>query len=193
MGYTEENKFEVVCQKCKIVIQRKNIYNHERSHHRGKEFQCPKCPKSYKHKQSLEIHMENHSEIKREIPCPHLDCHKIFEKYIPLTNHLNKIHGHKIEFHSEELVCGGCAKSKKEKKDRCCKRSDKSPEDIEGAVRRRFSRKFDNMPTVNMNLVKQYKKKNCFQYELSIEMKTNSKRDQITLIKMLKPNLYKPE
>ena len=60
--------------------------------------------------------MENHSSIKREIPCPHLDCHKIFEKYIPLTNHLNKIHGHKIEFHSEELVCGGCAKSKKEKK-----------------------------------------------------------------------------
>ena len=54
--------------------------------------------------------------------------------------------------------------------DKCCKRNDKSPEDIEGAVRRRFSRKFDNMPTVNMNLVKQYKKKVCFQYELSIKM-----------------------
>uniref|UniRef100_A0A182QYB1 C2H2-type domain-containing protein n=1 Tax=Anopheles farauti TaxID=69004 RepID=A0A182QYB1_9DIPT len=102
---------DVVCDQCQKSFSRYTIEDHKRAVH-GSRFICEHCPRTFKSRQALEVHMEEHMEEGQRI-VPTVTCEKcgvvLRDKY--------SLRSHESRMHREHppVSCGSCGKVFKSK------------------------------------------------------------------------------
>ncbi|XP_037822014.1 zinc finger protein 271-like [Lucilia sericata] len=75
------------CPECSEIFSIKKILDgHVLAMHKG--YKCSLCDKRYSRQSQLKIHFKSHSEEKPKIPCPNIDCTRIFSCIDNLKRHL---------------------------------------------------------------------------------------------------------
>ncbi|XP_059079237.1 zinc finger protein 845-like [Tigriopus californicus] len=95
------------CQLCDYGAKTKgNLKLHQRVHETGRECICPLCGKSYKHKMSLQQHMNfMHSDSTTQLPCE--KCGRQFSCKSSLQKHINRAHSDLFKCHLCSYRGGG--------------------------------------------------------------------------------------